>query len=132
MTIGPLGCVWYVGRDGTERDEAFRPAFGAPKMGGTRCSTGQILGVFASHLPPLERVRSTFVEHKIIFFWTTIPLLFFINYIVYLPFSPVTSLSSTLVSLLPSPFHILVCYFHYYKDHGSTSKVKIGASLHEM
>ncbi|RXH88201.1 hypothetical protein DVH24_042272 [Malus domestica] len=37
---------------GTGRDEAFRPAFGAPKMGGTGCSTGQILGVFASHLPP--------------------------------------------------------------------------------
>ncbi|RXH90295.1 hypothetical protein DVH24_032652, partial [Malus domestica] len=37
---------------GTERDEAFRPAFGAPKMGETSCSTRQILGVFASHLPP--------------------------------------------------------------------------------
>ncbi|RXI01133.1 hypothetical protein DVH24_001367 [Malus domestica] len=47
-----LGCVWYVGWDGTERDKAFRPAFGKPKMGGTGCSTGQILGVFASHLPP--------------------------------------------------------------------------------
>ncbi|RXH69045.1 hypothetical protein DVH24_031378 [Malus domestica] len=45
-------CVWYAGRDGTERDEAFRPAFGALKMGGTGCSTGQILGVFAFHLPP--------------------------------------------------------------------------------
>ncbi|RXH69307.1 hypothetical protein DVH24_037091 [Malus domestica] len=54
------GCVWYVGRDGTERDEAFRPAFGAPKMGGTGCSTGQILGVFASHLPPWNG----FVPHK--------------------------------------------------------------------
>ncbi|RXH70146.1 hypothetical protein DVH24_007402 [Malus domestica] len=48
----PSGYVWYAGRDGTERDEAFRPAFGAPKMGGTGCSTGQILGVFAFHLPP--------------------------------------------------------------------------------
>jgi len=61
-----VGCVWYVGRDGTERDEAFRPAFGTPKMGGTGCSTGQILGVFASHLPPLERVCSTSVEHTVL------------------------------------------------------------------
>ncbi|RXH89840.1 hypothetical protein DVH24_032197 [Malus domestica] len=50
--LGYTRCVWYVGRDGTERDEAFRPAFGAPKMGGTGCSTGQILSVFAFHLPP--------------------------------------------------------------------------------
>ncbi|TQE07886.1 hypothetical protein C1H46_006535 [Malus baccata] len=57
FTFGTLGCVWYVGRDGTERNEAFRPAFGALKMGGTGCSTGQILGVFAFHLSPLERVR---------------------------------------------------------------------------
>ncbi|CAN6545259.1 unnamed protein product [Malus baccata var. baccata] len=44
------GCVWYVGRDGTERDEAFPPAFGAPKMGGTGCSTGQILGTNIPHV----------------------------------------------------------------------------------
>ncbi|RXH72131.1 hypothetical protein DVH24_033669 [Malus domestica] len=47
-----VGCIWYAGRDLTERDEAFRSAFGAPKIGGTGCSTGQILGVFAFHLPP--------------------------------------------------------------------------------
>ncbi|RXH68056.1 hypothetical protein DVH24_028203 [Malus domestica] len=40
----------------TGRDEAFRPVFGTPKMGGTSCSTRKKLGVFASHLPPLERV----------------------------------------------------------------------------
>ncbi|RXI05333.1 hypothetical protein DVH24_006590 [Malus domestica] len=39
--------VWYVGRDGTEWDEAFRHTFGAPKTGGTRCSTGRILGEFS-------------------------------------------------------------------------------------
>ncbi|RXH67558.1 hypothetical protein DVH24_027705 [Malus domestica] len=69
-----LGCVWYVGRDGTERNEAFRPAFGALKMGGTGCSTGQILGVFAFHLSPLER--------------TNIPHVFFKNY-TFVPSRPV-------------------------------------------
>ncbi|CAN6696233.1 unnamed protein product [Malus baccata var. baccata] len=33
-------------------EEVFRPTFGTPKMDGTRCSTGQKFGVFASRLPP--------------------------------------------------------------------------------
>ncbi|CAN6698049.1 unnamed protein product [Malus baccata var. baccata] len=44
--------VWYVGRDGTEWDEAFRPTFGAPKIGGTRYSTGRILGEFSFRPTP--------------------------------------------------------------------------------
>ncbi|RXH85005.1 hypothetical protein DVH24_041773 [Malus domestica] len=75
-------CVWYVGRDGTERDEAFRPVFGTPKMGGTGCSTGQILSVFASHLP-LER--------------TNIPHVFFKNY---------TFVPSRSVPSHPVPFYL--------------------------
>ncbi|CAN6584163.1 unnamed protein product [Malus baccata var. baccata] len=78
------GCVWYVGRDGTERNEAFRPAFGALKMGGTGCSTGQILGVFAFHLPPETGL-----------FHTNIPHVFFKNYTFVpsrpVPFRPVPS-----------------------------------------
>ncbi|RXH73711.1 hypothetical protein DVH24_016533 [Malus domestica] len=81
-----LGCVWYVGRDGTERDETFRPAFGAPKMGGTGCSTGQILSVFAFHLPPGTGL-----------FHTNIPHVFFKNYTFVpsrpVPFRPVPSRS---------------------------------------
>ncbi|CAN6559046.1 unnamed protein product [Malus baccata var. baccata] len=50
-------------------------------MGGTGCSTGQILGVFAFHLSPLER--------------TNIPHVFFKNYTFVpsrpVPFRPVPS-----------------------------------------
>ncbi|RXH93840.1 hypothetical protein DVH24_015907 [Malus domestica] len=52
-------------------------------MGGTGCSTGQILGVFAFHLSPLER--------------TNIPHVFFKNYTFVpsrpVPFCPVPSRS---------------------------------------
>ncbi|RXH94251.1 hypothetical protein DVH24_023935 [Malus domestica] len=98
---GLYGCVWYAGRDGTERDEAFRPAFGAPKMGGTGRSTGQILGVFAFHLPPLER--------------TNIPHVFFKNY-TFVPSRPVPSRPvcvpnapylSDYLSAQPAPLHRL-------------------------
>ncbi|CAN6679170.1 unnamed protein product [Malus baccata var. baccata] len=44
--------VWYVKRDGTEWDEVLCPTFGAPKMGGTSCSTGRILGEFSFCLTP--------------------------------------------------------------------------------
>ncbi|RXI03701.1 hypothetical protein DVH24_004353 [Malus domestica] len=54
--------VWYAGRDGTGWNEAFRPAFGTPKMSGTRRSTGQVFDDFWFHLPPwngLFHVRGT-------------------------------------------------------------------------
>ncbi|CAN6704048.1 unnamed protein product [Malus baccata var. baccata] len=94
---GTSSCVWYVGRDGTERNEAFRPAFGALKMGGTGCSTGQILGVFAFHLPPwngfVPRLWNTMFYH----FKTNIPHVFFKNYTFVpsrpVPFRPVPSRS---------------------------------------
>ncbi|KAM2377632.1 hypothetical protein ACFX1X_044204 [Malus domestica] len=53
----PAVALWVrlvrrTGRDGTERDEAFRPTFGEPKTSGTRCSTGQVLDDFLFHLSP--------------------------------------------------------------------------------
>ncbi|RXI00898.1 hypothetical protein DVH24_001132 [Malus domestica] len=94
---GPLGCVWYVGRDGTERDEAFRPAFGASKMGGTGCSTGQILSVFAFHLPPWNGFVPRLWNAMFYHFKTNIPYVFFKNYTFVpsrpVPFRPVPSRS---------------------------------------
>ena len=49
------GTVWYVGRDGTQWDEAFRPTFGVPKNRGTGCPMGRNLVDFSFHLSPLER-----------------------------------------------------------------------------
>ncbi|RXH75224.1 hypothetical protein DVH24_029945 [Malus domestica] len=88
-------CVWYVGRDGTERDEAFRPAFGAPKMGGTGCSTGQILSVFAFHLPPWNGFVPRLWNAMFYHFKTNIPHVFFKNY---------TFVPSRLVPFRPVPF----------------------------
>ncbi|RXH68859.1 hypothetical protein DVH24_031192 [Malus domestica] len=95
-------CVWYVGRDGTERDEAFRPAFGAPKMGGMGCSTGQILSVFAFHLPPWNGFVPHLWNAMFYHFKTNIPHVFFKNYTFVpsrpIPFRPVPSRSV--------PFHL--------------------------
>ncbi|RXI05443.1 hypothetical protein DVH24_006700 [Malus domestica] len=41
--------------DGTERDEPFRPTFGAPKKCGMGCPMGRNLTDFSFHLFPLER-----------------------------------------------------------------------------
>ncbi|RXH94580.1 hypothetical protein DVH24_024264 [Malus domestica] len=93
--MGNSGCVWYVGRDGTERDEAFRPAFGAPKMGGTGCSTGQILSVFEFHLPPWNGFVPRLWNAMFYHFKTNIPHVFFKNYTFVpsrpVPFRPVPS-----------------------------------------
>ncbi|RXH92846.1 hypothetical protein DVH24_011870 [Malus domestica] len=37
-------------------DKAFRPTFGAPKTGGTRCSMERVSAKFSFHLSPLERL----------------------------------------------------------------------------
>ncbi|KAM2143280.1 hypothetical protein ACFX1R_047099 [Malus domestica] len=84
-----LGCVWYVGRDGTERDEAFRPAFGAPKMGGTGCSTGQILSVFSFHLPPWNGFVPRLWNAMFYHFETNIPHVFFFKNYTFVPSRPV-------------------------------------------
>ncbi|RXH70803.1 hypothetical protein DVH24_015425 [Malus domestica] len=54
--------AWYVGQDGTEFDEAFRPTFGALKTGGMRCSLRRNLDEFLFHLTPwndLFHIRGT-------------------------------------------------------------------------
>ncbi|CAN6707271.1 unnamed protein product [Malus baccata var. baccata] len=64
--------VWYVGWDGTEWDEEFRPTFGAPKTGGMRCSTRRILGEFSFRLTPWNNsfhIRGTQNYNLSVFFF---------------------------------------------------------------
>ncbi|RXH83019.1 hypothetical protein DVH24_003517 [Malus domestica] len=50
--FGTFRYVWYVGWDKIKWDKMFRFMFDAPKTGGTRCSTGRILGEFLFRLTP--------------------------------------------------------------------------------
>ncbi|RXH73723.1 hypothetical protein DVH24_016545 [Malus domestica] len=73
------GTVWYVRRDRTEWDEAFRPTFGAPKTGTNFGSAS-----------PLVTTCSTSMEHKII-----------------TSQSPSSSLFPSEGIFAPSPFHLV-------------------------
>ncbi|KAM1198314.1 hypothetical protein ACFX13_009916 [Malus domestica] len=76
-------------------------------MGGTGCSTGQILGVFAFHLPPwngfVPRMWNTMFYH----FKTNIPHVFFKNY-TFVPSRPVPSRLRTKRTLMAPSMGYLV------------------------